>query len=222
MSPENDIPPAPPAPPDAPAVPEPLIGKIVDPNAQSSGLLKQPTPEDLAKFAPPPPIVAPPIPPQDAPRMGDTMAAFGVVTGTVVQPPPVMPEPPAAVEVRPKAFHELSERTQAEIKAGWPAKNKGKEFPADWVEPVHQPTSARFDPNAPRPEPDHDAVVEVEKQAVKVSQRTLDEMEAGRRRLAERKAETDRVRALQAQQNAEKMASAQTPQASDMDYTEGR
>lgn len=219
---DDETPPMPPAPPAPPSPPEAPIGAIVDPNAQSSGLLKQPTPEDLAKFAPPPPIVAPPQVPQDAPRMGDTTAAFGVVTGTIVQPPPVMPEPPPPVEVRPKAFHELSERTQAELKTGWAAKNKGKEFPADWVEPILEPTGAKHDPNAPLPEPEHDAVVEIDKKPVKVSQRTLDELEAGRKRLAERKAETDRVRALQAQQNAEKLVSAQTPQASDMDYTEGR
>lgn len=251
MSPESDIPPAPPVPPDAPAVPEAPIGKIVDPNAQSSGLLKQPSADDLAKFAPPPPI-APAVPavpiggdpnvatpadmtpvplPGSSPDMpvypsGDNMRGLGMALGAdpsgrvdVIDPPPAEP--------RPKAFHELSERTQAELKTGWASKNKGKEFPADWIEPVRSSPAARHDPSAPPSEPDHDAIVEVDKKSVKVSQRTLDEMEAGRRRNAERKAETERVRRLQAQQNAEKLDDARSggpvvADASNMDYTEGR
>lgn len=238
----NELPPQPPALalPVSPATPEVPIGKIVDPASRSSGLLKQPSSADLAAFAPPRPLPTLPTAdtavdtaaempatlPGSAPGMpmyasGDALRGLGMA----LQPDTsgrteVLDVPPAAP--KPKAFRELGERTQAELMAGWRAKNPGKEFPADWVEPVCAPPVGSHDPNAPRSEPEYDAVVEVDKKQVKVSQRTLDEMGAGKARVEAIKVENKRIKDLVARQNAAAVASARPAQADDMDYVEGR
>lgn len=226
-----------------PAVP---IGKIADPAAQSSGLLKQPGAADLAKFPPPPPLPSIPVVPAATPERpsseiapetatplpgstpgmpmypsGDALRGLGMAlqpdTSGRVEAIDVPPAPP-----QPKKFHELGERTQAELMAGWRAKNPGKEFPTDWVEPISAPPTGSHNPSAPRSEPEYDAVVEVDKKQVKVSQRTLDEMNAGRERIAAIATETKRIKDLVAKQNAAAIAADRPAQASDMDYVEGR
>lgn len=229
--PQPPAPPSPPVPSVAPsAPPEQPIGAIVDPAAQTSGLMNTPTAEQLAAFPPPPPIVASAAAPSNepeqpgfpqAPAQAMYPPAFASVAPNAVPIP--TPQPVAEVAVAPivpKRFHELGPRTQDEIRYHWHLKHPGMEFPADtWEEPIgERPTQPATGAIS---EPDHAAIVEIERQPVKVSQKTLDEMSAGKAALDAKKAEQDRVRALQAKLAAESMgATNSTTQVSNLDYVE--
>lgn len=234
---DTSQPPVAPSAPEPPPAPEPPIGKIVDPAAQTSGLMKQPTSDQLRMFPAPPPIQAPPkapdlsgqpgatdtlSPPMPMHPLGDNLRGLGI---TLMADPSgreeKIDEPAPAPQ--PKMFHELSERTQAELMAGWRHRHPNEPFPDNWVEPVLSSPKGPAELRA-APTPDTVAEVEIERKPVKVTQRTLDEMQAGAARLAQRREETERVRRMLAEQNADKLASASTvpADASNMDYTEGR
>jgi hypothetical protein len=242
--PDDNQPPMPPAPPisaDAPPSPTALeapIGSILDPAASAPKLVVPPTPEQLAGFPPPPPIVAPPVVPSvetrpemaptplpgSTPEMpayqsGDRLRGLGMTlnpdTSGREELPAAAPPPPA----QGKRFHELGQRTQAEIMAHWQVKNPGKPFPADeWVEPVDGSPTVSAGPVADLPE----NVVQANKETVKVSGKTLAEMKAGAAHLeakaAERKALQDRMTEIRAKE----LAAEQPPTAGNMDYTEDR
>lgn len=201
--------------------PEAPIGAIADPAAAAPKMVTVPTPDVLAAFPPPPPIAAP----VGAPAL-DPQPLFGVFPTAPVKalPPTAPPQPVGGVALNPeppapsppKRFHELGERTQAEVKAYWMRRHPGEEFPEhDWVEPTgaitELPGGAPLEEELP--------VVHVDRQPVKVSQKTLDEMNAGKVRLRERSDERAAVLRKQAEMNAAKLATGEASPAN-MDYVE--
>lgn len=210
------MPPVAPAPPPSPPpAPEPPIGAIVDPAAGAPKLVTVPTPDVLAAFPPPPPIGAPVLQPDPQPQFG----AYPVAPPSALPSPapaPTILNPPPPAAAPPKRFHELGERTQAEVKAYWEKKHPGEAFPADdWIEP----TGAITELAGGRPIQDSDTVVEVARQPVKVSQRTFDEMNAGKARLQERHVERAAVLRKQAEMRAGQQATGKVAPGN-MDYVE--
>jgi hypothetical protein len=133
-----------------------------------------------------------------------------------MSPGPTILNPPPPAAPPPKRFHELGERTQAEVKAYWLRRHPGEEFPEhDWVEPTgaitELPGGAPLEEDLP--------TVHVDRQPVKVSQKTLDEMNAGKARLQERSDERAAVLRKQAEMNAGTLATGEALPGN-MDYVE--
>ena len=213
-------------PPPEPEPPPAIVGKIVEEPAPAPDVeraFRPPTPEELAAFDPPPPIEAPPAPPSEPPLntgpgtsvfpqapmvMGDRSTHSGLVVGHVVPAPQVITPQPDVPRPPPK-FEDLSEKTRAELQAGYIA---------------HHGSLKGFELSMPDDGPKVTApvvplVMDEPVDTSKVSAKTRAEMEAGRSRLAQRNQDYRDVLARVAKNEAAKADEGTAPAPGNMDYT---
>jgi len=209
-----------------PAEPEKPIGAIADP-VQSSGLLKTPTPEELAAFPPPLPPVS--SDPANVPAGVHAFAPGGVFplasAEQMQRPQPTFiedrPPPPRA----PKTFAELPEKTQHEVRAGWERSHPGQTFDAStWVEPHIRSAREKLGEVAmghAATKPVHDRF-DGDLKPPPVNEKTRAEMEAGRLAVERRNMDSNKVKAAVAEANASRLAEGDQPRSDDMGYNAGR
>ncbi len=206
----DDKPPMPPVAAAEPVpAPEPSIGTIVDPTAAAPKLVAVPPPDILAKFPPPPPIAVP---------LADKSVGLGLLVGIPAPAPEPPPATPPAPPVVGKKFHELSSKTQFEIREGWELANPGRPFDAEhWQEPVHQaapPVTAIL----PREAPLNPVVADID--LSKLSPRTRAELEEGAQAIARRNADYAAVVQVEKERAAARLKAGERPTPDAMSYNE--
>jgi hypothetical protein len=218
LPPTAETPPAPPA-------PEPeLVGKIVEAPAPAESVgekeFRTPTAADLTNlgFPPEPPLEAPPATPESQPELTPApppvpaakMPAFaggqsseGKTAGDsrVGGGPPTTTSGPVPIPP-PPAFDDLSEKTKAELRAGYRAL-KGTEEGFRFVQPVDAPAVTTQPPVSvatPKDAPPDEPI------PTTLSEKTRLELEAGRARIASRNADYQAVQERVAKQAAKDLA----------------
>lgn len=225
-------------------MPEKPIGTIIDPAASFPKLATIPTKEQLAGFPPPKPIgvagdapsdnqlsddklldlyepvpLGELIPGKPHYKAGDTLSGLGMYarpdTSDVKVVPDVLPAP--TVESVPE-FDSLPQRTRDEIAQGWEVRHPGEKFdPKTWGVSVAKPL-----PVAPAGPPGVVLGARTEASRPPLSQRTLDEMNAGRIKVQTRNAETRTAIDAQTKSRVAELEAGGPPSPENMSYNEGR
>lgn len=198
-----------------------LVGEIAEAPPEGAGVRAfiAPTPDVLAEFPEPPPLVlppqveaAPPEPYQPGTRSGVFPQAPQQVYETTQG---IKSAPPVIIETKPEEppppnWDNLSERTRAELEAG--RKQVGGTVPlreAIIPQPAPDPTS-----NAPQPAAELETPIDWSK----LSEQTRAELTAGAEALAKRNADYRAVLKTLADQNNERLEKGSPALPGDLDY----
>jgi hypothetical protein len=138
-----------------------------------------------------------------------------LVVGHVGAPSEVVGDAPAAVPAEP-TFEELPQKIRDEILAGYRATHGGSDAGFDPANFRSNTPAAPRVRNLPIATP-----VEPASEPTKLSAKTLAEIEGGRQRLAEKRADYDRVKEKIAGEAADKLEEGAAPDAANMSYAHG-
>lgn len=196
-----------------------LVGSIVElpPEGTGAPVFQVATPDVLAEFEPPPPLVLPPqgeATPAEPPveyqnSRGGVFPQATVVTQGIRSAPPVIvdtkPEEPP-----PPSWDNLPERTRAELEMG--RKQVGG------TRPLREAIIPRATPEPKSNVPEVDATPEPAIDWDKLSEQTKAELRAGAEALAKRNADHRAVLKAMSDRNSARLEQAAPATAGDMDY----